>query len=96
MNGRVKYSVGILSLICIILLISPACTAGVGSVALKKKDIQPKETSASQYWALLFAVGVYENAPDQDRPSMLEACDDLYNVLLASPQYWQTSNIHGS
>lgn len=94
MNGRVKCSVGILSLICIILLISPACTAGVGSLALKKKDIQPKETSASQYWALLFAVGEYENDPDQNRPSMLEACDNLYNALLESPQYWQASNIH--
>jgi hypothetical protein len=94
MNGRVKYSVGILSLICIILLISPACTAGLGSLALKKKDIQPKETSASQYWALLFAVGEYENAPNQTRPSMLEACDNLYNALLESPQYWQASNIH--
>ena len=25
---------------------------------------------------------------------MLEACDDLYAMLLDSPQYWQASNIH--
>ena len=23
--------------------------------------------------------------PDQDRPEMLQACDDLYNVLIDSP-----------
>lgn len=94
MNGRIKLSVGIISLICIVLIISPAVTAGIGSLALKKKDIQPQESSASQYWALLFAVGQYENAPDQDRPTMLEACDNLYNALLDSPSYWQASNIH--
>lgn len=94
MNGRIKLSVGIVSLICIVIILSPATTAGIGSLALKKKDIQPEETRASQYWALLFAVGQYENAPDQDRPSMLEACDNLYNALLESPAYWQASNIH--
>ncbi len=94
MNGRIKLSVGIISLVCILLMISPACTAGIGSLVLKKKDIQPEETRASQYWALLFAVGQYENNPDQDRPTMLEACDNLYNALLESSSYWQASNIH--
>ncbi len=50
-------------------------------------------TSETEYWALLFAVGVYLNNPDQDRPSMLEAVEDLYNVLLSSPQ-WKEDNIH--
>jgi hypothetical protein len=94
MNGKMKWSVGIISIICIILLISPACTAGLSSLALKKKNTQPQQTSQSQYWALLFAVGTYEGHPDKDRPSMLEACDALYDVLLDSPQYWQASNIH--
>ena len=94
MNGKMKWSVGILSFICVILLVSPACTAGLGALSLKNQDTQTEETSQSRYWALLFAVGIYENAPDQDRPTMLEACDDLYDVLLQSPQYWQSSNIH--
>ena len=49
--------------------------------------------SQTDYWALLFAVGVYKNNPDQDRPSMLGAVEDFYNVLLDSPQ-WKEDNIH--
>jgi len=94
MKRKMKISVGIVSMICIILLISPACTAGLSSLSLKKKHAQSQQTSASQYWGLLFAVGAYEGNPDQDRPEMLEACDNLYNVLLDSPTYWQASNIH--
>jgi len=94
MNGKMKWSVGIISMICIVLLISPACTAGLSALALKKKNTQPQQTSQSQYWGLLFAVGTYEGNPDAERPDMLEACDNLYNVLLDSPQYWQASNIH--
>jgi len=94
MNGKTKWSVGIISFICVVLLVSPACTAGLSSLSLKKKNTQIQETSQSHCWALLFAVGIYENAPDQDRPTMLEACDDLYNVLLNNPQSWQMSNIH--
>jgi len=94
MKRKMKWSLGIISFVCIVLLISPACTAGLSSLIPKKKNTQNQETMQSRYWALLFAVGVYENAPDQDRPEMLQACDDLYNVLLDSPQFWQVSNIH--
>ncbi len=94
MNGKMKLGVGIISFICVVLLVSPACTAGLGPLSLKKQNIQSAETSQSRYWALLFAVGVYEDYPDQNRPSMLEACDDLYDMLLQSPNYWQTSNVH--
>lgn len=94
MNAKMKVSIGCIVIICIFLLISPAGTAGLGSLSLKKETIQPKQTSQTRYWGLLFAVGIYENAPDQDRPTMLAACDNLTNVLLASPQYWQSSNLH--
>lgn len=93
MNGKRKWIVGILSIVCIALVVSPACTAGLGSLSLKRQDRQPKETSQSRFWGLLFAVGIYENAPDQDRPTMLQACDNLTNVLLDSPAYWQSSNM---
>jgi len=94
MKRKMKISVGIISMICLILLISPACTAGLSPFAIKKRNTQPHQASASQYWALLFAVGMYEGNPDQDRPEMLESCDAMYNVLLDSPSYWQAGNIH--
>jgi hypothetical protein len=94
MKNKMKLSVIVLSFICVVLLITPGCTAGLSSLTLKKKSIQPQGTAQSQYWALLFAVGVYENAPDEDRPEMLDACDNLYDTLISSPLYWQTSNIH--
>lgn len=55
--------------------------------------ISVEETLATEYWALIFAVGVYKNHPNQNRPSMLEAAEDLYDVLLSSPQ-WQQDHIH--
>jgi hypothetical protein len=94
MKRKMKFSIVVISMICIVLLISPACTAGLNVLPVKKKNTQLQQTSASQYWALLFAVGTYEGNPEQDRPSMLESCDNLYGVLLESPQYWQASNIH--
>ncbi len=94
MKTKIKFSVGIISMICIVLLISPACTAGLSVLPVKKKNTQLQQASASQYWGLLFAVGMYEGNPEQDRPSMLDACDALYDTLLDSPQYWQAGNIH--
>ena len=47
----------------------------------------------TEYWALLFAVGVYKNNPHQNRPSMLISADNLYEVLINSPQ-WQADHIH--
>jgi hypothetical protein len=57
------------------------------------KNSKSPIASDTEYWALLFAVGIYKDNPDQDRPSMLEAVDDFYNVLLDSPQ-WKEDNIH--
>ncbi len=94
MKTNMKFITGILSMICIILLISPACSAGASSFIAKKKTAPQEQASVSQFWGLLFAVGTYEGNPDQDRPEMLDACDSLYNTLLGSPQYWQASNIH--
>ena len=42
---------------------------------------------------MLVGVGVYYNNPDQERPSMLEAVDNLYSSLLSSPN-WQADHIH--
>lgn len=94
MKRKMKWSFSIISFFCVVLLVSTACAAGFNPLSLKKKNTQIQETTQSQYWALLFAVGIYENAPNQDRPEMLQACDNLYNVLIDSPQFWQASNIH--
>ena len=41
---------------------------------------------------MLVAVGVYYKHPDQNRESMLDAVDNLYNSLLDSPN-WQSDHI---
>ena len=46
----------------------------------------------ADYFALIFAVGIYYNNPDQDRPSMLEAADDLNTQLLKS-DHWTSDHI---
>jgi hypothetical protein len=98
-----KGTIVILIFVSIMLLIGPACTAG-----MKPKMALPESLSqgtgitstianypvseGTEYWGLLFAVGVYYNHPDEDRPSMLEAVDDLYSELLSS-SYWSTDHI---
>ena len=64
-------------------------TENHNNIKISKSPIE----SDTEYWALLFAVGVYKDFPDQDRPSMLEAVEDFYNVLLDSPQ-WEEDHIH--
>jgi len=88
-------------IICTALIVSPAYSIGLNAKDQinrnknlnlpKVNDIQIN--AGTEYWALLFAVGVYRNNPNQDRPSMLEAVDDLYDVLIDSPQ-WQPDHIH--
>jgi len=46
----------------------------------------------TEYWALLVAVGIYANAPDMDRPSMLSEVKNFYNTLLVSSM-WNESHI---
>ena len=47
----------------------------------------------TEYWALIFAVGIYYKHPEQNIPSMLACADNLYDVLVASPN-WQADHIH--
>jgi hypothetical protein len=77
----------------------PVCNSA--SISYDKYNIlKDKETTyyqgdgkSGEYWALLVGVGVYYNNPDQNRPSMLEAVDNLYSSLLSSPN-WQADHIH--
>ena len=95
----------LIMLICTTLFITQIGNAGILSPSLKKtikdsvsdnsqlqKTTQSPISMDTEYWALLFAVGEYYNSPDNDRPTMLEACDDLYATLLDSPN-WQQDHI---
>jgi hypothetical protein len=96
-----KNTILIISIISIALLLTPICNAGLQRsnilneriIASSIKTNDCKTEDGTEYWALIFAVGVYKNHPDQDRPSMLEAADDLYDVLVDSPE-WQPDHIH--
>jgi len=46
----------------------------------------------TEYWALLIAVGVYADNPQQNIPFMLEDIDDLYDLLLKS-DWWLEDHI---
>jgi hypothetical protein len=89
----------VISIIITALLIFPVVNSA--SINFNKYQVlKDKETTyhrgdgkSTDYWALLVAVGVYYNNPDQDRPSMLEAVDKLYSSLLSSPN-WQADHIH--
>ena len=91
----------VISIVCIALLITPVCNAGLGVKDIIQKNNRVnmprindfQETAGTENWALIFAVGVYKNNPDADRPSMLEAADNLYSVLVNSPE-WQPDHIH--
>ncbi len=96
-----KKFIQIITIICIALIVSPISNAGLNIKGELKENhkieaqklVLNQESKGTEYWALLFAVGVYKNNPDQNRPSMLEAVDNLYDVLLDSPQ-WQVEHIH--
>ena len=49
-------------------------------------------TDETEYWALLVAVGVYADNPNEDRPLMLEEVDDLYDLMIQSPT-WDEDHI---
>lgn len=91
----------LITIFCIALIITPVSNAGFnikGELKENNKNetqtlIFNKGIEGTEYWALLFAVGVYKNNPDQNRPSMLEAVNNLYDTLLDSPQ-WHVENIH--
>jgi hypothetical protein len=87
------FTILIVSMVNIALIISPIYTAKNNRFYYPSHTDVVIEKMNTEYWALLFAVGVYRNHPDQDRPSMLEAVDNLYNILISTPE-WQEDHIH--
>jgi hypothetical protein len=59
---------------------------------VKSIDNNTLSSDGTEYWALLIAVGVYLNHPEQDRPRMLVEVEEVYNSLLASVN-WESSHI---
>ena len=89
----------IASVICILVIVSSVSgvnTNGIinseGSTLVQNFENKPIN-SGKEYWALLFAVGVYKNHPEQNRESMLVEVEDFYETLLEAPE-WQEDHIH--
>lgn len=70
-----------------LLLTNTIVNSEIISIELKKNK------ESTDYWALIFAVGVYKNHPNENRPSMIESADDIYDTLLKYPN-WDEDNIH--
>jgi hypothetical protein len=87
----------IIILISGVLIFSQLGTATFTSTTNHTQELKDQEKSqlaaGTEFWGLIFAVGEYYNNPDQNRPSMLEAADELYQVLIDSP-HWEPDHIH--
>jgi len=91
-----------LTLVIALLLIIPITSNSDTNIThemIKESEGAEKEMASisadednTEYWALIVAVGVYANAPDMDRPSMLVEAENLYNTLLVSDM-WDESHI---
>ncbi len=67
---------------------------GLASASSINVSIDKVSTSKdTEFWALIFAVGFYYKHPEQNIPSMLACADNLYEVLVDSPN-WQADHIH--
>ena len=85
----------ILTLLSVVLaacMVLPSAGAALSSKAtVTPTPVKPSTTG--QYWGLIFAVGNYYNHPDEDRPEMIDAANNLYSTLLSSSN-WQADHIH--
>ena len=89
----------ILALGIIIMFIGTGAVSSTGSTTkdnFKLKSYNSiMEDDGTEYWALIFAVGIYKDNPDENRPSMIKAANNLYDVLINSPQSpWKADHIH--
>lgn len=82
-----------------ILFIGASFLPQVGAFDQTKTKIQVSNnettnqvTADTEYWALLVAVAVYADNPEEDRPLMFEEVDDFYELLLESP-WWSEDHI---
>ena len=66
---------------------------GIGGNNYGSMDNTVSSNEETEYWAIIFAVGIYYKHPEKNIPSMLACADDLYEVLVDSPN-WQADHIH--
>jgi len=100
-KSNIKFTIIVILIICLAVTVSPTHTIGLheknqlkGNYNSNLSGINNIEKNVeTEYWALLFAVGIYRDNPSKDRPSMLDAVDDLYYALIDSPK-WQQDHIH--
>ena len=85
--------------VVILLFIGASFLSGVSAISTDNKDLKNynqeiinPENEGTEYWALLVAVAIYAENPEQDRPLMLEEVDDLYDLLLQS-DWWSEDHI---
>ena len=87
----------ILALLSVVLaacMVLPSAGAALSSPSAVSHRAPLKKTSSTgQYWGLIFAVGTYYNHPDEDRPEMIDAANNLFTTLTNSPN-WQADHIH--
>jgi hypothetical protein len=83
----------ILILFVCIILIPISNTEIVICRKISNNNNNLNKNNETEYWALIFAVGIYKNHSNQNRLSMLEAADDLYNTLLKYSE-WDDDHIN--
>lgn len=76
----------------IIIFIGASFIGSASKSTIKDQEANYMVNEGTEYWALLVAVGVYADFPEQNRPLMLEEVDDLYEVLLQS-DVWSEDHI---
>jgi hypothetical protein len=91
-NNKINKKVLSILFICIIITPFLNNTDIVFSENISKKNIN-LNNELTEYWAIIFAVGIYNNHPNQNRPSMIEAADDFYETLLNYP-IWDEDHVH--
>ena len=90
-KGKIFTVIVLLIGICFLPSSFVASTANNQSI-INNQDITDFGNEGTEYWALLVAVGVYADNPEQNRPLMLEEIDDLYNTLIQS-EIWAEDHI---
>lgn len=95
MNNELLKKIKIIAIA--ILFIGASFLPQVGALDQTKIKENNNETtnqvnSDTEYWALLVAVAIYADDPQQNRPLMLEEVDDFYDLLLECP-WWQEDHI---
>jgi 5-hydroxyisourate hydrolase-like protein (transthyretin family) len=76
---------------CLLPFNSMASTANIPINNISQNLVQ-NTADDTEYWALLVAVGVYAENPEQNRPDMLLEVDDLHTTLLQS-SWWSEDHI---